>query len=56
MFDDFFLPVDTESKVEKLRAEQRKRRSKIVLWRSPLTTVHYFIRELLYELHRMATR
>jgi hypothetical protein len=49
------LSVGSESKVERLRAEQRKRRSKIVLWRSPLTTFHYFFRELLYEFHRLAT-
>ena len=41
--------------LERLRAVQRKKRSKIVLWRHPLTTVHYFFMELLYEAHKLAS-
>lgn len=37
-----------ESKEEKmldLLHEERKEREKIVLWRQPVTTLHYFVRE-----------
>jgi len=48
----FSCGLDPE--IEKLRAKQRKERGKIVLWRKPITTLHYFSRELLYELQKLA--
>lgn len=42
-----------EPEIEKLIEFQRKDRSKIVLWRRPITTLHYFVRELLYEMSRL---
>ncbi|XP_064391584.1 vacuole membrane protein 1-like [Halichondria panicea] len=41
--------------LEKLRQSQRKDRSKLVLWRRPLTTLHYFTRELLYETSKLVS-
>lgn len=38
---------------KELRAKQEQERAKIVLWRKPLTTVHYFSMDLLYEIHRV---
>lgn len=32
----------------------RKLRAKIVLWKHPLTTVHYFIREIFIETKKLA--
>ena len=49
-----FVCLGHEFEVEKLRAAQRKDRSKIVLWRRPLTTIHYFTREVLYEAQKLA--
>ena len=50
-------PLSSEDpEIEKLRAEQRRERSKIVLWRRPITTVHYFSLELLYETHKLIVR
>ena len=42
------------SELDELRTHLRKQRSKLVLWRRPLTTLHYFLRELLFETHRLA--
>lgn len=53
------MPSPLSSKdpeIEKLRAEQRRERSKIVLWRRPVTTIHYFSMELLYEAHKLIVR
>ncbi len=42
-----------DPEVDKLRQLKRKDRSHIVLWRRPLTTLHYFTRELLYETSKL---
>lgn len=34
-----------EEKMLDLLHEERKEREKIVLWRQPVTTLHYFVRE-----------
>lgn len=34
-----------EEKMLDLLHEERKEREKIVLWRQPITTLHYFVRE-----------
>jgi membrane protein YqaA with SNARE-associated domain len=39
--------------VEALRRNQKKERSKLVLWRRPVQTVHCFLWELLYEARRL---
>ena len=39
--------------VEALRAGRKKERLKLVLWRRPVPTVHYFLWELLYEAQRL---
>lgn len=41
--------------IVRLRERQRKERSKLVLWRRPFTTLHYFVRESFYELHKLTT-
>ena len=40
--------------LERLREEQKEQRAKIVLWKSPVTTLHYFIRELFIEAKKLA--
>lgn len=40
--------------MEAFRAKLKRERSKLVLWRHPITTLHYFMWELLYEMHRLA--
>lgn len=40
--------------MEKRREELCKLRAKIVLWKQPLTTLHYFIRELFIETKKLA--
>lgn len=52
--DQVLLPCLPDPEIEKLRAQQCKHRAKIVLWRKPITTLHYFSRELLYELQKLA--
>ena len=47
-------PCLPDPEIEKLRTQQCKQRAKIVLWRKPITTLHYFSRELLYELQKLA--
>jgi hypothetical protein len=39
---------------EALRVKLKKERSKLVLWRRPIQTLHYFLWELLYEFQRVA--
>lgn len=46
-----YLPVGLM--LEQEREERRKRREKLVLWKSPLTTLLYFIRELLLETKKL---
>ena len=36
-----------------LRAKKKKERASIVIWRRPITTLIYFIRELLLEIQRL---
>lgn len=43
-----------DSDVEKWREELRKKRAKMVLWKQPVTTMHYFIRELFIESKKLA--
>lgn len=43
----------TDPVIEQLRANQLEVRSKIVLWKRPITTVHYFVRELLFEAKKL---
>lgn len=40
--------------IEKFREDQSRRRAKIVLWKRPVTTIHYFIRELFVEAKKLA--
>lgn len=42
-----------DPEVEELRTRLRKQRNKLVLWRRPVTTLHYFVRELMFEAHRL---
>ena len=45
--------VLTDSALEQLRGQQCKERAKIVLWKKPVTTIHYFIRELFIEAKKL---
>jgi hypothetical protein len=40
--------------IEREREAMLKRRAKIVLWKHPLITLHYFTRELLIETKKLA--
>lgn len=44
----------TDSSLERLREDSSNQRAKIVLWKKPVTTIHYFIRELLIEAKKLA--
>ncbi len=48
------LPACLDPVLEKVREELSKQRSKIVLWKRPITTTHYFIRELFIETRKLA--
>lgn len=44
---------DSGSSVDGLRETLKRERSQIVLWRSPITTLTYFILEIFIELKRL---
>lgn len=43
----------TNKEFDDLRAKKKKERASIVIWRRPITTLIYFIRELLLEIQRL---
>ena len=47
------VSLSAAPEVEELRVSQKKDRSRLVLWRRPVQTVHYFLRELFYEAQRL---
>lgn len=46
--------VVADPELEKEREAMSKKRAKIVLWKDPVTTLHYFIRELFIEAKKLA--
>ena len=47
------LVLPMYSVIEQLRTRQVKERCKIVLWKQPITTLHYFARELVHEAKKL---